>query len=263
MIERLATQGDVLVGRLYGYHTVEPDWQVSIPDGLDEHLIHFVVAGDCHGTVGGQPVHLGPGDAMWLPPRTGFRLHSPRSPATLYRFRLAAPAAPDGPGQVVLVPDAWEVRAALDALVAELGGGLGWRRERIRALLVIVMTTLLRLAERDDGPAPLTTRQRQVLEQWVDERLAERPAPSELAAVVELSPDYFARRFRQTYGVAPKVWLVRRRMARAAIELDESDRPILQIARQLGHQDGYLFSRQFKQVFGMSPRRWRTRSSRQ
>lgn len=259
LLHHLASEGEMLVGTLSGYHTVEDDWRVSVPSGLSEHLIHLVVGGACTGQVGGRPIHLTPGHAMWLPPRTGFALSSPDTPATLYRFRLSAAAA-DGPERGLIIPDAWEVRAPMDSLVSELSGDLGWRTERIRALLVVVVSGLLRLAERDDCPTPLTLTQRQAVEMWVTTHLTERPGPAQLAEIVHLSPDHFTRRFRETYGVPPKVWLVRRRMEHAAVRLDESDEPILRVAHRLGYHDGYLFSRQFKDVFGVSPRAWRSRS---
>lgn len=254
----LARDGDSRVGELFGYHTVADDWRVEHPDGLGEHLIYLVVSGECIGHADGATVRLGPGDAMWLSPGVGFGLESADSPPSLYRFRLRAGDRAD-PAGIVVVPHAWELRSPFDALVAELEGRLAWRSERIRALLVLVFSTLLRLASHGPGHAPLSTQQRTRLEEWIDARLAERPSVTDLASVVQLSHDYFVRRFRQTYGLPPKSWLVHRRMSAAALRLDESDDPITLVARQLGYPDVYLFSRQFKNVFGVSPRAWRVR----
>lgn len=254
----LSRDGDGRVGELFGYHTVTDDWHVELPNGLPEHLVYLVVAGDCVGHAGDTPVRLGAGDAMWLPPGTGFDLRSAGSPASLYRFRLT-PGAVAGPPAAVLATGAWDLRSPLDTLITELGGRLPWRSERIRALLVLVFTTLFRLASRSPGLAPLSTQQRAAVEEWTDTRLTERPSIADLAAVAQLSQDYFVRRFRQTYGMPPKAWLVHRRMSAAALRLDESDDPITRVARQLGYPDVYLFSRQFKSVFGVSPRAWRSR----
>jgi AraC-like DNA-binding protein len=60
--------------------------------------------------------------------------------------------------------------------------------------------------------------------------------------------------------VAPKTWLVRRRIHHAALRLDESDDPVSVVASDLGYPDLFLFSRQFKMVMGRSPRHYRARS---
>ncbi len=51
--------------------------------------------------------------------------------------------------------------------------------------------------------------------------------------MVDLSDAYFSRVFRQTFGEAPRAWLVRQRITRAALALDESTRSITEIAHQM------------------------------
>lgn len=256
-LDHLAISGDSLVSDVFGYHSVDSDWTVDYPAGLVEHLIYLVVAGECTGEIDNHRVRLGPGDALWLPPGLPFRFATVGVPMTLYRFRLTAGAR--DPRRALVVPNAWELRAPLDALVAELNGHLPHRDQRLRALLVVVFSSLLRLAGRPQGQAPLSVEQRASIERYVDTHIADRPRVVELAALANLSEDYFVRRFRQTYGMPPKSWLVRRRVNHAALRLDESDDSITLVARRFGYPDGFLFSRQFKSVLGVSPRAWRGR----
>lgn len=262
-LDLMAARGDQLVGELFGYDRLPGDWALDFPHGLPEHLVYLVVAGAAAGTVSGQVVHLAAGSLLWVPPRTCFRLHATGdSGLTLYRIRLAtAPSL--GPDGHVLLAEAWGLRASFDALVIELSGALPFRAERLRALLVVLFSGIFRAATRHPRQPPLDADQRAVLERYVDERLARRPGAGELAAVVGLSEDYFARRFRRTFGVPPRSWLVRRRIQAAMRRLDESSRPVGMVARELGYPDVFLFSRQFKAVAGMSPRAWRERHSRQ
>jgi len=84
---------------------------------------------------------------------------------------------------------------------------------------------------------------------------AARPQPAELARALGLSPTWFARLFRRTYGCAPRAWLVRQRIGHAAERL-QSAASIGAVASEFGYADLFLFSRQFRAVLGSSPRRW-------
>jgi AraC-like DNA-binding protein len=126
---------------------------------------------------------------------------------------------------------------------------------------VVLFSTLFRDLDRADHLPPLSAAARARLETYVENRPADRPTIAELAGVVGLSTDYFRRRFRHTFGLAPRAWLVRRRIQQAMLRLDESDASISEIATCLGYPDVFLFSRQFKAVTGIAPTVWRARGS--
>ncbi len=261
-LDLLGSNGDVLVGDLFGYDQLPGDWRLDFPQGLPEHLVYLIVAGSAVGSVAGERVDLAAGSLFWVAPGRRFDLHAAVDTGlTLYRLRLAT-HAPGGPTNHLVVAPAWDLRSTFDSLVIELSGALPFRAERLRALLVVLFSGVFRAAARHARTPPLDGDQRLALESYVDERPDLRPGSAALARLVGLSEDYFVRRFRQTFGVAPRTWLVRRRIQAAMLRLDESSRPVRAVARDLGYQDVFLFSRQFKVVTGMSPRRWRERGSR-
>lgn len=258
-LDRLLDSSEV---GLFWYGRTHRNYSVNVPRGLPEHLVYFIVTGSCEGEAGGRPFQLSPGSLMWLKPQVTLNLRAttPR-PVVLYRFRLL-PSCDDRPplGPVVVVQDAWELRPVFDALIGDLALALPFRERRIRAAMLLLFSTVLRLAERGQGTGrPLSPQQRALLERYVDEHLAQRIRPEELAGLLSLSPEYFTRRFRQTFEMPPKVWLVRRRIHEAAARLDEQQSSITQVATSLGYPDVFLFSRQFKGVMGVSPRVYRAR----
>jgi AraC-like DNA-binding protein len=259
-LAELADTGERRVTDVFGYDRLARSWSVNFADGLPEHLIYLLVGGNAAGMIAGRAVVLRAGTLLWLPPRTPFHLHATGNASLqLYRFRLASETAVGGP---YVVADAWALRDTFDALVAELGGRLELRAVRIRALLVVLFSGIFRLTGRAAGPAPLSDPVRARLEKIVDGDPAARPSIAELAAAAGLSADYFARRFGETFGMSPRAWLVRRRIHRAMLWLDESEESVSAIARRLGYPDVFLFSRQFKAVTGVSPRAWRERGRR-
>ncbi|MEQ7127131.1 AraC family transcriptional regulator [Actinopolymorpha sp. B11F2] len=260
-LDLMRTEGDQVVGTLFGYDRLPGTWALNFPRGLPEHLVYLVVAGSAGGEVAGMEVSLAAGSFFWVTPATPFQLHAAGDAGlTLYRLRVASDTAGCPAGHLV-VPGAWQVRTTFDALVIELSGALAFRAERLRALLVVLFSDVFRAAARHRRTPPLDDDDRAAVESYVDARPAERLSAEDLAAVVGLSEDYFVRRFRQTFGLAPRSWLVRRRIQAAMLRLDESSDPVAMVARELGYPDVFLFSRQFKDVTGMSPRAWRARGS--
>ncbi len=83
-----------------------------------------------------------------------------------------------------------------------------------------------------------------------------------LANTVHLSISQMNRRFRRTWGVSPKEFWMRHRLAKAQEHLRESNEKIQSIAGLLGFCDAYYFSKWFTQHTGMSPRRFRTECGR-
>lgn len=247
---------------LFGHHAVEPNWH-NVRAGLPEHLVYFVESGTCAGRAGDEAVRLGPGSLLWLSPGVPFdlALTQPDQPITLLRFRLRVVAPPEVPPQVpaiVVLHDAWPLRGTLERIIAELTVPRPMRDGCLRALAAVLFTDILRLADRKaQAGLTLTPGQCGRLVRYIHEHIADRPTPADLAALLQLSPDYFARQFRRTFGLSPRAWLVRERIRRAALRLDESADTIGQVADAMGYPDVFLFSRQFKQVMGRSPRAYR------
>ena len=80
-----------------------------------------------------------------------------------------------------------------------------------------------------------------------------------LAAVAHLSPSQFGRVFKQVFGETPHRYLQRRRVERAMTLLRQTDRPVTDIAWDVGFASLGTFSSTFSRVVGESPSRFRAR----
>jgi AraC family transcriptional regulator len=92
---------------------------------------------------------------------------------------------------------------------------------------------------------------------YIDAHLAEALRLAMLAPLVGLSPFHFARAFKQSFGVPPHRYHVGRRIARAMQMLDDRNRSVTAIARDLGFAETSSFSATFRRVTGVSPMRYR------
>jgi AraC-like DNA-binding protein len=90
-----------------------------------------------------------------------------------------------------------------------------------------------------------------------DLRYAERIGVDELAAAAGLSRAHFSREFSRTFGESPKVYLMTRRLERAAALLRNTDRPVSEICLDVGLVGLGSFTTSFKRHFGKTPTGYR------
>jgi AraC family transcriptional regulator len=92
---------------------------------------------------------------------------------------------------------------------------------------------------------------------WMDAHAHEEIDLDRAAGAAGLSPFHFLRLFAKILGVTPHQYLVRARLRHAARLLAEDDRPITDIAFDVGFGDLSNFVRTFHRAAGVSPRRFR------
>ena len=93
----------------------------------------------------------------------------------------------------------------------------------------------------------------------MDRRYAEPLDVPTLAAIAHLSASQFGRVFKEVYGETPHRYLQRRRVERAMTLLRQTDRPITDIAWDVGFASLGTFSRTFTTIVGESPSQYRSR----
>jgi AraC family transcriptional regulator len=114
----------------------------------------------------------------------------------------------------------------------------------------------LRVPARSDGGglAPIHAQRTKEL---LNANLSGRLLLTDLASACNLSVRQFTRAFRQTTGVAPHQWLVRRRIETAKDLLSRTTQTIASIASDCGFADQSHLTRVFSRRVGMAPAEWR------
>jgi AraC family transcriptional regulator len=88
-------------------------------------------------------------------------------------------------------------------------------------------------------------------------RLAEDISVEELAAEARLSPFHFARMFKQSLGVPPRVYLTRLRIEKACELLANTDLPVTEIAFEVGYSSNQVLAKVFSKYQRMNPTDYR------
>jgi len=91
-----------------------------------------------------------------------------------------------------------------------------------------------------------------------DARYAEQIGVEDMAEAAGLSKAHFSREFRRTFGESPYVYLMTRRLERAAALLRSTDYSVAEICLEVGLQGVGSFTTSFKRMYGKTPTAYRT-----
>ena len=95
---------------------------------------------------------------------------------------------------------------------------------------------------------------------WIDANSHRQIDLDDAAAQAELSPFHFLRLFSGVLGVTPHQYLVRSRLRHAARLLADDEKPVTDVAYDVGFGDLSNFVRTFHRAAGVSPRKFREAS---
>lgn len=99
-----------------------------------------------------------------------------------------------------------------------------------------------------------TRGQRKRIEDFIDAELGASLHIALLAALVDLSPSQFSRRFRVSFGLSPHQFILKRRLGVAAAELQaQPGRSIADLAFALGFSSQAHFTEAFRRHTGQTP----------
>jgi AraC family transcriptional regulator len=113
-------------------------------------------------------------------------------------------------------------------------------------------TTRPRLSPYSDG---LSQAQLTLVTDYIQDHLHHDLKLVELSAIVQLSPYYFLRLFKQRVGITPHQYILQRRIDKAKYLLQHSDLSVAAIAGQTGFSDQSHLTRCFKRLLGITPKR--------
>jgi AraC family transcriptional regulator len=99
-------------------------------------------------------------------------------------------------------------------------------------------------------------RLRRVLD-YIGDNLAEDVSLGQLAAVVDMSPHYFAELFKKSTGQTPHQYILLRRIERAKNKIADANGSIIEVGIEVGFSNPSHFSRVFRKLVGTSPSEFR------
>jgi AraC family transcriptional regulator len=99
--------------------------------------------------------------------------------------------------------------------------------------------------------------QKQKVGHYIDTNLDTNFGVGDLSALTKLSRYHFSRAFRQSFGMSPHAFVMRKRIERAQELMLSGQASLAQIAADCGLADQSHLTRRFRQLVGESPGAWR------
>lgn len=252
---------------------------------------YAIVSGECWLAVeGGAPLRLQKGDCFLLPPGPAFRLATALSAPTVDFTRVrtgmvsAAAEAQDAASGCLLagghfllagraakmlldpLPTVVHIRNpaeraamqwALERMVEEIRAPQPGSALIVQQLAFMLLIQALRLyassSENIGWLAALRNKKLAAALVSMHQHPEQKWTLAQLAGEAGMSRAVFARRFKQTVGIAPVDYLTQWRMLLACERLTHSDDTIAQVAAASGYESESAFAKAFKRVIGCPP----------
>jgi AraC family transcriptional regulator len=146
------------------------------------------------------------------------------------------------------------------ATLIESGGSD--HRPYLESLGVVLAYELLRIDRGRHGVHALTNGglaawQRRKAITYIEEHLAEPISLEVLAGLVRLSPWYFCRAFRRSFGMPPQRYQLSERIERAKELLARHGASVTEVGLSVGYNDASAFCTAFRRVTGVTPSSYR------
>lgn len=88
---------------------------------------------------------------------------------------------------------------------------------------------------------------------YIETSVGEKLSNAELASIVNMAPNSFARLFKEEMNITLHSFIQKRKIAKACELFEHSNETIENVSYNLGFSDRYHFSRVFKSITGISP----------
>jgi AraC family transcriptional regulator len=149
----------------------------------------------------------------------------------------------------------WDTAIKLKSLIEDVGSD---HRLYIEALGMVLAHELVRLNSGTPRVEPvvrggLAAWQERIVVSYIEEHFAEPISLATLAQLVRLSPYYFCRAFKQSFGVPPHRYHMARRVEHAKTLLAKPAPSVTDIGFALGFSQTSSFTAAFRKATGLTP----------
>jgi AraC-like DNA-binding protein len=239
-----------------------------------------MVSGDLSATVGGEKLgHMGPGQLLYIPAGTPYKLKSKYLRAVVVTFDFTSEnyetldrisPVPMAEYDAALchragIAPPFDKHFLLEDLESERDVFLGMSniftsaegayRARVSAMFKLIM---LKICESVDENA-LPARMVEELDSYIRENCSDEISNTEIGAIFGYHPFYVSKVLKDRKGITLRQYIISYRLKLARRMLELSDKSAAEIAEACGFTDASYFAKTFKSAFGETPKEYRNK----
>ncbi|MGN0054906.1 MAG: helix-turn-helix domain-containing protein [Atopobiaceae bacterium] len=230
----------------------------------NSYLVFYTLSGAGEVYQGGQLIRVGKGQALLLDCSKPHRFRTAHDRRHWYHLwanidgegvRTLATLISSGRSEAVSVDDAL-IRQGFDQIFGKL------EQENARAITSLglgvhqILSAMVTAAS-DDEHLPWEQTAVGIAQSYVANHFTENITVADMAEAASVSSSYLIRLFKRSLGTTPYNYLLRFRITKARQLLDETNKPVVQIAHDVGFSNESNFSFRFSKMVGLSPRAYR------
>lgn len=241
--------------------------------------IFYIVSGDLTASVGGEKLgHLSPGNLLYIPAGTPYKLKSSYVRMMVLTFDLTSenpePQAKIPPTEkekfdgallhkadiepfdkTILIKDAEGMRDEFLSLGKLSASGDGNYFDELSARVKLI---LLRIAKGNDESA-LPSQMVMALDEYIRDNCRDEISNTEIGAIFGYHPFYVSSMLKEKKGVTLRQYVISYRLRLAKNLLELTAKSTQEIAEECGFTDSSYFAKSFKAAFGETPKEYRNR----
>lgn len=222
---------------------------------LEDYDLWYAWSGEGRVTLNQHTYPVGKGTCfLFRPGDRTFAEHDPQAPLTVtfIHFMLPPELRSSFPESYHVVQDTFLFETYLSQYVEAMVVESTDYEQEAKLLLSLLLIQLRKEKEKTATADPLSTVIRSIANR-VRQNPGHAYSMETMAEFAQLSPRYFAIKFKQVMGCSVEHYLIRTRIERAEYLLRYNGMNVTEVAEALGYKDLSFFSRQFKQFCGKRP----------
>ena len=241
--------------------------------------IIYVISGDIVAKVAdGKKFHVSAGNLLFIPSSTKYSLKGEYFRAAIITFdptdkysdikEKMPPKAPldfdfslshqnESPfDKMFLIEDFESERDAFTEITNIATSKEGEWQAQISAKLKLLLLKAIEITSENALPSRMV----EALDSYIRENCSDEISNTEIGAIFGYHPFYVSRVLKEKKGITLHQYIISYRLKLAKTLLENTKRPIADIATDAGFTDASYFTKTFRQTFGMTPKEWRNKS---
>lgn len=244
------------------------DWRLSSPQSQPRHQLFWITKGQGRVMASGQTRGFGSHTAVFLPPNTMYAFEFGQG-ILGYNVTFPFDLGPQLPSDILLLRiNDTRLQGELTQVIEQMSRevrdhGPGWYAAS-RSYAALTGVQLERMAGIVDHPDWAATPAQRIVNKFtslIEQNLSKGLSVAEYADLLDITPTHLTRVCRDTCGVTASTLLQERVIAEARRLLEDTDRPVREIAQALGFKSAAYFTRAFGNRVGSTPTAIRARAA--